>query len=136
MELKKDDIDLNALGQICRYKIGLSRFFNELAEKKGSKYLEEVEISGILVGSDYASGDICYAVDSIDWLECYHYTLDLGEGIKFEESDGWHNSGENFEKLHEKIKDFKEEYLRFYKYEIMWKSREDRRTRNKVSLVK
>jgi hypothetical protein len=123
VELKKDKIDFNALGQICRYKVALERFFDELREKKDCKYFEELEIHGVLVGNKYANGDICYSIDTIDWLECYHYEIDLSCGAEFRESSGWYNEGENFKKLYSKIKDFKEEYLKFYKEELRYGKR-------------
>lgn len=122
VELKKDNIDLSALGQICRYKAGLERFIDTLKDKKGSKYFQNLEMSGILVGSDYATGDICYAVDTIDWLECYHYKLDLGVGITFEESSGWYSTEENFKGLNKYVREWKKKYIELYKGELKYNS--------------
>ena len=69
VELKKDNIDLNALGQICRYKVAMERFIEKMQEGKHSRHLRCLNIRGVLVGKDYSSGDICYAVDCMEWLE-------------------------------------------------------------------
>lgn len=106
IELKKGIIDYNALGQICRYKAALDRFFADLRRLKGHKYLKNLNVTGTLVGSDLnQQGDLCYAVESIPWLSLYTYELDLREGITFELSSGWHNPSEDFSSLHKKIKD-------------------------------
>ena len=121
VELKKDKIDLNALGQISRYKIAIERFFKELRNLRNVEYFENLEIKGLLIGSEYADGDICYTVDAIDWLECQHYDLDMASGITFNTSKGWFNNKECFENLHEEIKVLKNKYIELYKSE--WKAR-------------
>ncbi|MCK5613372.1 hypothetical protein KAR91_66495 [Candidatus Pacearchaeota archaeon] len=104
VELKKDYIDLNALGQICRYKIALERFF------ENSKHNLRYEIKGVLVGSDYASGDICFTVDAIDWLSCYHYSISLTDGISFSYENGWYRDDECFASLNKLAKSFLTQY--------------------------
>ena len=132
VELKKDNIDLSALGQICRYKTGMDRFIDKLKGEKGSKYFQNLEIRGILVGSDYASGDVCYAVDNIDWLTSYHYKLDLGSGIDFEESSDWYNSGENFRSLNKYVREWKKKYIQNYKQELQYRSKVSRSNKKAV----
>lgn len=114
VELKANEIDLNAVGQICRYRKALLRYVDHLFEKH-PKHKNNIEIDGILVGKQYASGDVCYVVDSVDWLSCYHYDLSLHNGIDFEESEGWYNKGENFGPLSKIATEFVSEYLSQYK---------------------
>ena len=121
IELKKGDIDFNALGQICRYKVAIERFFEK------SKHYYNVEVRGILVGSGYTSGDICYAVDSIDWLSCSHFSMDLASGITFEDSSGWYSTDENFKKLIEISQDILPEYINAYK--CFWRNCKPRPTK-------
>jgi hypothetical protein len=109
IELKKDKIDFNALGQISRYKIALERYFNN------STHYFNYDIEGILVGSKYASGDICFTIDSTEWLSCYLYEVNLLEGITFECSEGWFNKGEDLTRLDKTSKELFNEYIQKYK---------------------
>lgn len=111
VELKKEQIDLNAVGQICRYKVALERFMKNLRESLDFGY----EITGVLVGSGYGSGDVCFVVDSCEWLSTYTYEIKLSEGLVFDISEGWHNTNENFSSL-EKIKnELTREFIKTYK---------------------
>ena len=73
-------------------------------------------------------GDICYTVDSIDWLSCYHYFLDLSTGIEFNTSFGWYNASEDFNKLNKIITSHKDEYIDMYKHDL----REDAHIRKAI----
>lgn len=97
VELKKNHVDLSALGQICRYRQGMERYLGHFMRKE--KEWITSNIYGILVGIDYADGDICYAVDSIRWLQTYTYSLSLEDGAEFKESVGWFNESEDFKGL-------------------------------------
>lgn len=114
VELKTNEIDLNAVGQICRYRKALSQYINHLFIKH-PKHTLNIEIEGILVGRQYSSGDVCYVIDSVDWLRCYHYNLSLHDGIDFEESGGWYRGDESFEPLNNIAAEFVSEYLFQYK---------------------
>ena len=112
VELKKDKIDLNALGQICRYKTAIERYLRENNQFDQHGY---ITIEGVLVGNGYASGDICYAVDQMEWLHCWHYKIDLKKGISLDPSHGWLNSGEDFKGLARLKSEITKEYLSAYK---------------------
>ena len=106
IELKKGAIDYNAFGQICRYKIALERFIDELRLVKGHKYFKDIEIRGILVGDNInLNGDLCYAIESTSWLSLYTYELDLKEGISFGLASGWYSKKEDFSDLYRRVKD-------------------------------
>lgn len=87
-ELKEGAIDLNAVGQICRDRQGLTQAVFNLG---GSFY---PEVNGYLIGSKYASGDVCYVVDNIPWLQTHLYDLDLTIGLNLNKSCGWHLNDE------------------------------------------
>lgn len=118
VELKKGVIDLAALGQLCRYKIGLERCLSQITEQINAESEGKFELTytveGTLIGSNYASGDIPYVIDTIDWLSCYHYALDLEKGITLEHSEGWYHTKENLDCL-EKFKK-----LLFSRYYRQW----------------
>ena len=114
VELKVNEIDLNAIGQICRYRQALHRYINHLF-KKHPEHKKAIKCKGILVGKEYANGDICYVVDSIPWLSCYHYDLSLRNGIDFVQSEGWYREDESFEPLNRITTEFASEYITQYK---------------------
>lgn len=122
VELKKGTIDPSALEQICRYKIGLTRYIDSL-NIRNPQVKENINIDGVLVGSGYSNaGDICFTIDSIDWLRCIHYDVALKDGISFDESCGWYKTNESFSGL-DKIKSLVQsdyiEYCREQKKESM-----------------
>lgn len=97
-ELKKGDIDLNAVGQISRYRTAIIRMLKpNCGGDSNRKYY--FEVNGVLIGGGYTGGDVCYAVDNIDWLRCYHFDIDLFEGMEFHLSEGWYSTEENTSKI-------------------------------------
>ena len=117
VELKKGSIDFSSLGQICRYKRGLERFLSQQINKR-YHITSRIKVEGVLVGSDYANGDICYTIDQINWLECWHYNLDLKEGIELEHSTGWYRDDEDFKSLFRLKEAFFPRYLRLFKNSV------------------
>jgi len=78
-ELKKGQLDKDALFQICRYKRGFERIFEEYGYDDLS-----IDFEGVLIGSSVQSGtDFVHAVGQIDWLEMYTFDLSMMEGISF-----------------------------------------------------
>ena len=93
MELKKDEVKLDAVGQICRYRTGISRALDKMRNRNGN-ILFTYEIEGILIGKEYDSGDVCYVVDNTDWLSTYTFDISLSDGISFSSDAGWYSTKE------------------------------------------
>ena len=105
-ELKLNSIKAKDVVQISRYYKGVSEYLwnaysigrevinSELCartfnRKCGKRCRVEVNLKGILVGKQYdMTSDVCFLVDSIPWLSCYHYSLGA-EGIDFELDENW-----------------------------------------------
>lgn len=119
IELKKGDINLSAIAQISRYKTGLEYYI------ENKNFCGETRIEGILVGAGYDKNDgSCFLVDSIDWLDCYHYKLSLTEGITFEQSAGWMKENAEFSNLDKIIKPIDEKLSHEYeKYKASLKGK-------------
>lgn len=101
-EFKKDTIDFNSIGQISKYKTAIERNLGNINLKKYG--LSYSEVKGILIGKKFQKGDVCYIVDSIDWLNVYFYDLSLEKGIIFDNNTtGWYNPNENQNYTIEKI---------------------------------
>jgi hypothetical protein len=62
-------------------------------EGHGYKNNTNFRLCGYLVGPKYDNGDVCFLVDSIPWLECYHFSINF-DGVRFDESSGWHTKDE------------------------------------------
>jgi len=98
-ELKNRLLNEKDVSQISRYFVGVTRYFekNYGVDFCGGHEYEGPEITisikGALVGSGYDGGDVCFLVDTIPWLDCYHFVLDV-DGVKFEESRGWYKKDE------------------------------------------
>ena len=114
VELKRGTIDLTAIGQICRYKRALDRYIGKITSKQ-HKLRGRIEVRGVLVGSKYASGDVCFVGDSVEWLSVYNYEVSLSDGISFCESSGWFNQDENFNSLKSLHNEISKEYIDTYK---------------------
>lgn len=95
VELKKGKIDLVAVAQISRYKQAIERLIERHHARDNKPIRIIIEVEGILVGSGMASGDVCYLVDSIDWLRMFSYDLSLKNGLTFKSEQGWYNVDEN-----------------------------------------
>lgn len=93
MELRKDEVKLDAVGQICRYRTGISRALDKMRNRNGN-ILFTYEIEGILVGKEYESGDVCYVVDNSSWLSMFSFDISLSDGITFSYEEGWYSTKE------------------------------------------
>ena len=100
-ELKINNIKLKDVAQISRYYQGIIEYLenaysvpevcvnNDLCVRRhnklqGKRCRIEVDVRGILIGRAYdLPGYVCFLVDSIPWLDCYHYSIDR-DGVKFE----------------------------------------------------
>lgn len=77
-ELKKDEIGMSALGQVCRYRKAFEDYFELRMDAN-------LELICVLIGSDIEhSSNFIYAAADIDGLTCYKYTFDI-TGLHFEE---------------------------------------------------
>ena len=124
-ELKNTTISCRDVAQISRYYTGIKRYINNvylarIGHSQGKGGVFTVSIRGLLVGGGYADNDVCYLIDSIPWLECYHFSIGA-KGVNFELSSGWYNKEEakikqdikcgNIDKI---IRDRYKEYLSFH----------------------
>ena len=83
MELKKDMLDLSAVGQIHRYKRGLEIHLDLWLESASISNFTYT-IQGILIGRDYGQDmDICHVITESDWITGYCCELGLEDGISF-----------------------------------------------------
>lgn len=108
VELKRGAIDFNAVGQISRYKVSLERY---IKNRTNTRRKLQFSISGILIGKEYDTGDVCFVVDSLEWLTCSFYKIDIKSGITFEHQQGYHMARENYKNLDKLTKDLLPEYL-------------------------
>lgn len=84
-ELKKGVVDVNTLMQACRYKKGISQYF----DKRGLFQDTSVEYNLVLVGDSIQdSGDFVYCLDTVYDASSYIYKYDF-DGISFSEKSGW-----------------------------------------------
>lgn len=99
-ELKNRNITEKDVSQISRYYRGFLKHledhyeingFDSDGNGKGNNL--NITVQGILVGSGYDGGDVCYLVDAIPWLSCYHFSIGIN-GVKFDLSGGWHSKNE------------------------------------------
>lgn len=85
VELKQNNIDYGALGQICRYITAIEKISNYTI------------VNGLLIGRDLSEGDVCFALNSISEIDFWQYNLDLKTGISFKKNKRarWHLAEEN-----------------------------------------
>lgn len=104
LEIKKGNIDFNAIGQICRYKTAIDR----LIEKNSNiKKKFQISVSGFIVGEEVSDGDICYVLDHIDWLTAITYKIDLKKGIIFNnDNSDWYSNDEDFINIEARFLDY------------------------------
>ncbi len=113
IELKKNEIDYNAIGQISRYKTAIERSIQSI--NKFYKHFE-VEIKGFLIGSHIGNGDVRYVLDNMKWITTLSYELTLQEGISFQDHIGWYRPDEDFTNIYSKLLDlFNERIGKNYK---------------------
>lgn len=122
VELKKGVIDMKAVGQVCRYRVGVERFISKIIERHSHFRRASYQVSCCLIGNGYAQDDTRYVVDCLDGVNTYIYGIDLARGISFKHSDGWYNTGENHKHLSAIFRELKpiyRDYLAaYYKYEL------------------
>lgn len=79
-ELKKDEIGMSALGQICRYKKAFEDHFQDAG-------ISQFEVRTVLIGSQIeASSNFVYVASQIDLLHCYTYEIGI-KGLSFTEHE-------------------------------------------------
>lgn len=85
IELKRDKIGYNEVGQICRYLKGLKEFIQTLKLPKDRFY-----IKGILIGKRVEeNGDFVYLLDQLNQVDVFTYSLDYKTGLNFSRSSDW-----------------------------------------------
>lgn len=95
IELKKNEIDLTAVGQICRYRKAILRLIEK--NQRIHRHFEDIDIRGYLIGSVLGSGDVCYLIESIEWLTTIIYSISLETGLELQTVlNGWHAPDEDF----------------------------------------
>ena len=85
IEIKKGKINLQALGQISRYKVGLEDFLSTLPRKR--KKL--IKIDCVLLGFKYADDDAWAVVKNCSWIDVIFYDISFS-GITFEAHNGFY----------------------------------------------
>jgi len=83
VEVKKGDVDVNALIQAARYRVGFIHHFKKYWD--GGKP-PRIYVSITLVGSHVNLGDWVYLGDLLAYVPIFTYKLSLSEGIEFRES--------------------------------------------------
>lgn len=110
IELKKNEIDLTAIGQICRYKKGVERAIKNLPDRTVKKF--NFIIRGYLIGTEFTSGDVCYVADNLSWLVCIFYKLNISTGISLETDSGdWYSTSENFNSIAGLFKSYVQDFI-------------------------
>ena len=84
IELKKDAVTVASVGQISRYNTGIKKLFEEIVEASPFFFGRlKINVELMLIGKSYENSDVCFLVDSINNLTCYHYELRLNSGVYF-----------------------------------------------------
>jgi len=95
-ELKNVPINIKAIAQIARYRVGVKR----LIDASLNEFLKNIEVNYFLIGPDIEKGnDTVYLSDSTPWLTTMLFDLSVDDGISFDETIGWHNANEDFSKI-------------------------------------
>lgn len=82
IELKKGEIKLDALVQLFRYIKGIKHYFKHRGYK-----IDDINLTGMLVGSDLNSGDWIYLADEFnERVDFYTYNYSI-DGINFTRDD-------------------------------------------------
>ena len=96
VELKQGKIDLNAIGQICRYNTALRRNLEKIDFPSKSQVCESIEL--FLIGNEIdTNGDCCFLCDVLKEynIKFITYNLDLEKGITFNQQvETWFNKDE------------------------------------------
>lgn len=94
-ELKKGDIGIEALLQLCRYMSGIEHLLKEkeaLIEEKHNVLLRDISVSGIAIGKSIKrGGDFVYLYNQMGVnISIYEYSIDVDKGLLFNEKfRGW-----------------------------------------------
>jgi len=115
IEIKKGQINLQALAQVSRYKVAMHNFIDSLKLKK------EVNVSCALVGSGYGDDGAWAIVENCDWVQTIVYNITF-DGMSLDEHDGFVFNGD-YSQLKNEIKKtifpaYKEEVSRLRNYKI------------------
>lgn len=92
-ELKKDTIDIQALGQGCRYIKGIDEWF----EHSNKFQHDNIDFSVCLIGSKVSlNGDFVYVADLLDEkCDLYEYSYNY-DGLKFKLQHGYKLTNNGF----------------------------------------
>lgn len=115
IELKKETVDENAIGQIMRYMAGLEDYIEDISELEGTK------IKGYLVGiniSETATTALRYVEENISFLSYkvrMDITLDLGNYVRNKNHETY-KPGDFYKKVREPIEEAKREQEELIRY--------------------
>jgi len=101
IEIKRGKISYNEVGQICRYVKGIGSFIS----KKGyHDVFNSISVRGILMGKEIdLSSDFVYAMELIESISVYTFSLNLKTGLQFTKEDfGYTRTDEGFERIKNK----------------------------------
>lgn len=80
-ELKKGEINLDALVQVFRYIKGIRHYFH-----KRGYYIPEYNVRGVLIGRSLNTNDWVYLLDYINNIEVYEYNYSI-DGLTFKHKE-------------------------------------------------
>lgn len=116
IELKRNKIGYNELGQLCRYVKGVKRF----VEEQLSDY--HITVSGVLIGKELeVNGDFVFLANLLTHsdanIDIYTFSLDYKTGLRFNFIGDWSRKNESFDNVdlnqfNKSIKDALKFYLR------------------------
>jgi len=115
IELKKDNIDYNSLGQISKYRTAIKRYTDSIKFKSNKRISYKIE--GILIGNKInENSDFVYLVDNIEWLTLLTYSITLNNGLILHDGNsGWYSKIENFDALKKYLPAIMPKFLDTYK---------------------
>lgn len=120
VELKKEKLNLAAVGQTVRYKRGMDRFLKVFIARIPMFRRTDYVITCHLIGKKYSDDDACFVADELNNFYVYFYEINLTDGIKFTEMDGWYKTRENFRSISKILRKeqpkFKKSLAGYYKY--------------------
>ena len=93
VEIKKDAINAETLMQASRYVVGIKRLLNNRFNLQRTSVVFTI----VLIGKEIQlSGDFVFLLDAFHEASAYTYSIDLDEGVKFENHSGWFITNETF----------------------------------------
>lgn len=119
IELKKNEIDHQALEQISKYKTGIEQFLegieNICSERKTKCLIYTVEC--LLIGSIVnKQSDFVFLLNHLEWLSVYTYSISLKDGMSLDRiGQGWQIPKENFSSIEKKSINIMPCFLAAYK---------------------